>query len=295
MSDKPFKLRLGLPKGSLQDSTFKIFKKAGYNVSVGSRSYFPYIDDVEIEPVLIRAQEMSRYVEDGVLDCGITGEDWILENGSDVQKVQELIYAKTGMNFVRWVLAVPNASTIKSVKDLEGKRIATELKGFTEKYLKKHGVKADVEFSWGATEAKVASGLVDAIVELTETGSSLKANNLRIVETLCQSTTQFIANHKAWADKAKKQKMQNIAMLLLGAIYAEAKVGIKMNVNEENLKRVISILPAMKKPTISNLSEKGWVALETIIDEHVVRDLVPKLKAVGAEGIIEYPLNKVIY
>jgi ATP phosphoribosyltransferase len=295
VSEKPFKLRLGLPKGSLQDSTFKIFKKAGFNISVGSRSYFPYIDDPEIEAVLIRAQEMSRYVEDGVLDCGITGEDWILENGSDVEKIQELMYAKTGMNAVRWVLAVPNDSPVKSVKDLQGKRIATELKGFTEKYLHKHGVKADVEFSWGATEAKVASGLVDAIVELTETGSSLRANNLRIVETLCHSTTQFIANHKAWADKAKKQKMQNIALLLLGAIYAEAKVGIKMNVSDENLKRVISLLPAMKKPTISNLSEKGWVALETIIDERVVRDLVPKLKSVGAEGIIEYPLNKVIY
>ncbi len=295
MSEKPFKLRLGLPKGSLQDSTFKIFSKAGFKISVDSRSYFPYIDDAEIEPVLIRAQEMSRYVEQGVLDCGITGEDWILENDSDVVRVQELVYAKTGMNAVRWVLAVPNDSPIKSVKDLQGKRIATELKGFTEQYLKKNGVQADVEFSWGATEAKVATGLVDAIVELTETGSSLKANNLRIVETLCKSTTQFIANKKAFEDKAKKQKMDNIALLLLGAIYAEAKVGLKMNVNKDNLQRVISILPAMKKPTVSSLTEEGWLDVDTIIDEKVVRDLIPKLKAAGAEGIIEYPLNKVIY
>lgn len=295
MAEKGFKLRLGLPKGSLQEATFKIFKKAGFNITVGSRSYFPYIDDVEIEPVLIRAQEMSRYVEDGALDCGITGEDWILENNSDVARIQELVYAKTGMNAVRWVLAVPNDSSIKSVKDLQGKRIATELKGFTEKYLKDHGVKAEVEFSWGATEAKVSTGLVDAIVELTETGSSLKANNLRIVETLCYSTTQFIANKKASHDTKKKQKMQNIAMLLVGAIQAESKVGLKMNVSEKNLKHVISILPAMKKPTISNLASEGWVDVDTIIDEKIVRDLIPKLKAAGAEGIIEYPLNKVIY
>jgi ATP phosphoribosyltransferase len=289
------KLRLGLPKGSLQESTFKIFKKAGFNVTVGSRSYFPYIDDPEIEPILIRAQEMSRYVEDGVLDCGITGEDWILENGSQVTRVKELVYAKTGMNSVRWVLAVPNDSPVKSVKDLQGKRIATELKGFTEKYLKDHGVKAEVEFSWGATEAKVATGLVDAIVELTETGSSLRANNLRIVETLCYSNTQFIGNKKSLEDAWKKQKMDNIAMLLVGAIQAEAKVGLKMNVSQNDIKRVTSILPAMKKPTVSSLSEDGWAAIETVIDEKVVRDLIPKLKAAGAEGIIEYPLNKVIY
>ena len=295
VSEKKFKLRLGLPKGSLQDSTFKIFQKAGFKITVGSRSYFPYIDDPEIDPVLIRAQEMSRYVEQGVLDCGITGEDWILENDSDVVRVQELVYAKTGMNAVRWVLAVPNDSNIKSVKDLHGKRIATELKGFTEQYLKKHGVNADVEFSWGATEAKVATGLVDAIVELTETGSSRRANNLRIVETLCHSTTQIIANKKAWQDREKKQKMENISLLLLGAIYAEAKVGLKMNVSQANLKRILSILPAMKKPTISNLASEGWVDVDTIIDEKIVRDLIPKLKAAGAEGIIEYPLNKVIY
>ena len=289
------KLKLGLPKGSLQESTFKIFRKAGFNISVGSRSYFPYMDDEEIECVLIRAQEMSRYVEDGALDCGITGEDWIQENESDVARVKELVYAKTGTNPVRWVLAVPNDSPIRSVKDLKGKRIATELKGFTEKYLKERGVDAEVEFSWGATEVKVGSGLVDAIVELTETGSSLRANNLRIVETLCRSTTQFIANKKSWDDSEKKQKMQNIALLLEGAIHAEAKVGLKMNVSEQNLQKVISLLPAMKNPTISNLATKGWFDVDTIIDEKVVRGLIPKLKEAGAEGIIEYPLNKVIY
>ncbi len=289
------KLKLGLPKGSLQEATFKMFKKAGFNISIGSRSYFPYIDDTEIEAVLIRAQEMSRYVEDGALDCGITGEDWIQENGSDVIRIQELMYAKTGTSPVRWVLAVPNGSTIQSVKDLEGKRIATELKGFTEKYLREKKVTAVVEFSWGATEAKVASGLVDAIVDLTETGSSLRANNLRIVETLCHSTTQFITNKATWADPWKKLKMQHIGLLLQGALNAESKVGLKMNVNEQNLQKVISLLPAMKEPTVSNLSAKGWAAVETIIDEKIVRGLVPKLKEAGAEGIIEYPLNKVIY
>ena len=288
-------MKLGLPKGSLQESTFKMFKKAGFNISVGSRSYFPYIDDTEIEAVLIRAQEMSRYVEDGALDCGITGEDWIQENGSQVIRIKELLYAKTSNNPVRWVLAVPNDSPVKSVKDLKGKRIATELKGFTEKYLKAKGVKADVEFSWGATEVKVASGLVDAIVELTETGSSLRANNLRIVETLCYSTTQFITNAKAYADKKKKQKMDHIALLLQGALNAESKVGLKMNVNKKDLKKVISLLPAMKKPTVSNLASAGWHDVDTIIDEKIVRELIPKLKEAGAEGIIEYPLNKVIY
>jgi ATP phosphoribosyltransferase len=297
MPEKAQKLRLGLPKGSLQESTFKIFQKAGFKISVGSRSYFPYIDDPEIDPVLIRAQEMSRYVEQGVLDCGITGEDWVLENSSDVVRLQELTYSKASMNPVRWVLAVPNDSAIKSVKDLQGKRIATELKGFTEQYLKKNGVKADVEFSWGATEAKVATGLVDAIVELTETGSSLKANNLRIVETLCHSTTQFVANKDAVKDAFKKQKMDNVAMLLLGAIHAEAKVGLKMNVEEKSVKRLISLLPSLKNPTVSNLygdEKEKWLAVETIIDEKKVRDLIPKLKAAGAQGIIEYPLNKVI-
>ena len=295
MGESSFKLKLGLPKGSLQESTFRIFKKAGFSITLGSRSYFPYVDDPEIDATLIRAQEMSRYVEDGVLDCGITGEDWIQENGSEVVRVQELVYAKTGMNSVRWVLAVPNDSSIKTVKDLQGKRVATELKGFTEKYLKDKGVKADVEFSWGATEAKVATGLVDAIVELTETGSSLRANNLRIVETLCYSTTQLVANRKAWSDKKKKDKIKRIALLLQGAIHAEAKVGLKMNVRMSGLKKVISLLPAMREPTVSPLATKGWSAVDTIIDEKIVRDLIPKLKDAGAEGIIEYPLNKVIY
>ena len=294
LSVSSFKLKLGLPKGSLEEATFKMFKKAGFNIALGSRSYFPYVDDPEIEAVLIRAQEMSRYVEDGALDCGITGEDWIQENGSEVIRIQELMYAKTGTNPVRWVLAVPNDSPIRAVKDLAGKRIATELKGFTEKYLKKNGVKADVEFSWGATEVKVGSGLVDAIVELTETGSSLKANNLRIVETLCYSTTQFITNKKAYADKKKRQKMDHMAMLLQGALNAESKVGLKMNVNKKNLQKIISLLPAMKKPTVSNLASGGWVDVDTIIDEKIVRELIPKLKEAGAEGIIEYPLNKVI-
>ena len=290
------RLKLGLPKGSLQESTFKIFKKAGFNINVGSRSYFPYVDDPEIEAVLIRAQEMSRYVQDGALDCGITGEDWIQENGSTkVVRLQELVYAKTGMNSVRWVLAVPNDSPIKTLKDLKGKRIATELKGFTEKFLAEKGIKAEVEFSWGATEVKVGSGLVDAIVELTETGSSLRANNLRIVETLCRSTTQFIANEKAWADAEKKQKMKQISILLQGAINAEAKVGLKMNVEEKNLKKILSLLPAIKNPTVSNLATKGWLDVDTIIDETIVRELIPRLKEAGAEGIIEYPLNKVIY
>ncbi len=295
MAESTLKLKLGLPKGSLQETTFKLFKKAGFNITVGSRSYFPYVDDPQIEAVLIRAQEMSRYVEDGAIDCGITGEDWIQENGSDVIRIKELVYAKTGMNSVRWVLAVPNSCAIQSVKDLEGKRVATELKGFTEKYLKTKGVSADVEFSWGATEAKVASGLVDAIVELTETGSSLRANNLRIVETLCYSTTQFIANKKAWNDPAKKQKMENISILLEGALNAESKVGLKMNVSQANLKKVIGLLPAMKNPTVAPLASGDWFDVDTIIDEKIVRELIPKLKEAGAEGIIEYPLNKVIY
>jgi ATP phosphoribosyltransferase len=273
-----------------------MFQKAGFKISIGSRSYFPYIDDPEIEAILIRAQEMSRYVEDGVLDCGITGEDWIQENGSSVDRICPLQYAKSGSGSVRWVLAVPNDSKIQSVQDLQGKRIATELKGFTDKYLKEKKITADVEFSWGATEAKVASGLVDAIVELTETGSSLRANNLRIVETLCQSTTQFIANKKSAQDAWKKRKMANIALLLTGAIHAEAKVGLKMNIEESKLQRILSLLPAMKNPTVSHLAgNTGWVAVETIIDEKIVRDLAPKLKEAGAEGIIEYPLNKVIY
>jgi len=289
-------LKLGLPKGSLQESTFKMLKKAGFNANLpSSRSYFPSIDDSQIQPVLLRAQEMSRYVQDGALDCGITGNDWILENKSKVVRVTDLTYAKQSLNKVRWVLAVPADSGIKKIKDLEGKRIATELVNVTKEYFQKNKVKVEVEFSWGATEVKVSAGLVDAIVELTETGSSLRANKLVEIATLCESTTQFIANTGAYRDSWKKAKMEQIALLLKGAIAAEDKVGLKMNVKKENLKAVIAQLPALKKPTISGLSDDGWFAIETIIDEKVVRVLIPALKARGAQGIIEYPLNKVIY
>ncbi|MBI3990804.1 MAG: ATP phosphoribosyltransferase [Candidatus Omnitrophica bacterium] len=289
-------LKLGLPKGSLQEATFRMFRKAGFNISLASeRSYFPSIDDPEIEPVLLRAQEMSRYIEGGALDCGITGNDWILENKSDVARVTDLIYAKQSLNKVRWVLAVPEASGIKSVKGLAGKRIATELMNVTKDYFQKNKVKVEVEFSWGATEVKVNSGLVDAIVELTETGRSLKANKLAEIATICESTTQFIANKNAYKDNWKRGKMEGIALLLKGAIAAEEKVGLKMNVRKADLKKVISVLPALKKPTISALSEEDWLAIETVIDEKVVRTLIPELRNRGAQGIIEYPLNKVIY
>jgi ATP phosphoribosyltransferase len=286
-------LKLGLPKGSLQESTLKLFKKAGYNVSVGERSYYPDFDDTEIQAMLIRAQEMAKYVDDGVLDGGLTGKDWILEQGADVHEVAELNYAKGGLRPVKWVIAVPNDSKIKSVKDLKGKRISTELVGFTKQYLKSKGIKADVDFSWGATEVKPPH-LADAIVELTETGSSLRANNLRIIETILESSTRFIANKKAWRDKWKRQKMENIVLLLKGALAAEEKVGLKMNVPQGSLKRVMSLLSSLHSPTISQLSDTGWFALEVVINERTVRDIIPKLKSVGAEGIIEYPLNKVI-
>lgn len=290
------KLKLGLPKGSLQEATLRMFKKAGFNISVSSRSYFPSINDEEIECMLIRAQEMSTYVVDAGLDCGITGCDWIEDNGnlSKVQKVADLFYAKQSLNPVRWVIAVPDNSNIKSIKDLNGKQIATELINVTKKYLKSKKVDAEVQFSWGATEIK-APALVDAIVELTETGSSLRANNLREIDTVCKSSTWLIANKKSWKNKEKRTKIENIALLLKGAILAEEKVGLKMNVSQKNLKKVISLLPAMKNPTISNLNKKSWYAIETIIDEKTVRILIPKLKAAGAEGIIEYPLNKAIY
>lgn len=289
-------LKLGLPKGSLQESTFKMLKKAGFNINLSSsRSYFPSIDDAQIQPVLLRAQEMSRYVQDGALDCGITGNDWILENKSKIIRVTDLTYAKQSLNKVRWVLAVPADSGIKKVKDLEGKRVATELVNVTKEYFQKNKVKVEVEFSWGATEVKVSGGLVDAIVELTETGSSLRANKLVEIATLCESTTQFIANPSAYKDSWKKAKMEQICLLLRGAITAEDKVGLKMNVKKENLKAVLSQLPALKNPTISGLSDDGWFAIETIIDEKVVRLLIPALKSKGAQGIIEYPLNKVIY
>lgn len=286
-------LKLGLPKGSLQESTLKLFKKAGYHISLSARSYYPSLDDPEIEAMLIRAQEMAGYVENGVLDCGLTGKDWILEQNASVYEVAELIYAKEGLRPVKWVIAVPNDSRIKNLKDLNGKRIATELVGFTKKYLKSKGITAAVDFSWGATEVKPPH-LADAIVELTETGSSLKANNLRIVETILESSTRFIANKKSWRDNWKKRKMENILMLLKGALFAEEKVGLKMNVPEGSLKRVMSLLAAMHSPTLSPLSDKGWYALEVMIDEKIVRDIIPKLKMAGASGIVEYQLNKVI-
>lgn len=286
-------LKLGLPKGSLQESTLKLFRKAGYHITLSSRSYYPTFDDPEIEALLIRAQELARYVEAGILDCGLTGRDWIMEQNADVQEIAELIYAKEGLRPVRWVIAVPNNSPIKRVKDLKGKRIATELVGYTRKYLKSKGVKADVDFSWGATEVKPPY-LADAIVELTETGTSLKANNLRIIETILESSTRVIANRKAWQNRWKRRKMENMVMLLRGALAAEEQVGLKMNVSAKSLKRVMTLLSAMHSPTVSPLSDEGWYALEVMINEKVVRDLIPKLKMAGASGIVEYQLNKVI-
>jgi len=287
------KLKLGIPKGSLQESTVQLFKKAGFKISVNERSYFPSIDDDEIECMLIRAQEMARYVEDGVLDCGLTGMDWVLENNADVVKVADLIYSKSGLRKVKWVLAAPIDSKIKSVKDLEGKKIATEAVNLTKQYLKKNKVSAEVEFSWGATEVKPPK-LADAIVEITETGSSLRANNLKIIDTIMESNTVFIANKNAWKDEKKKKKMDEITLLIKGAIEAEGKVGLMMNVKKEDLKKVLENLPALKKPTISELAEDGWVAINTIVEEKIVREIIPKLKKAGAQGIVEYPLNKVI-
>jgi ATP phosphoribosyltransferase len=287
-------LRFGLPKGSLQDATIQKMAKAGYNISVSSRSYIPYVDDEELEIRLIRAQEISRYVDHGYLDCGITGYDWIQENNSNVHEVGEFQFNKATRQTARWVLAVPENSPIQSVKDLKGKRIATELVNQTKKYLRRNKVKAEVEFSWGATEMK-AHELVDAIVDITETGSSLRANKLRIVDTLLSSTPRLIANHTAWKDAWKRQKIETLALLLKGALEAETKVGLKMNIAEKNLAELLRSLPALRNPTISNLSLAGWVAVETIIDERIVRELIPALKAAGAEGIIEYPLNKVVY
>lgn len=289
----PNLLKIGLPKGSLQDSTFHLFSKAGYKISSTSRSYFPSIDDPEMKAMLIRAQEMSRYVEDGTLDVGMTGRDWVLENGSKVQEVAELIYAKAGLRPVRWVLAAPANSKIKSVKDLEGKKIATELVNVSKRYLKKNGVEAHVEFSWGATEAKPPE-LADAIIEVTETGSSLRANNLVILETVMESNTVVIANLDAWKDPWKKKKIENLCLLLKGALAAEEKVGLKMNVPRKSLDQVLKVLPALNSPTIAELRDKDWVDVDTIVDEKVVREIVPKLKDAGAEGIVEYPLNKVI-
>jgi len=287
------KIVLGLPKGSLQDATFAMMKKAGFTISTGSRSYIPSVNDPEIEARLIRAQEISRYVEHGMLDAGLTGHDWIVENGSDVHEVANLVYAKQGMRPVRWVVAVPNDSPIKSAKDLAGKRIATEAVGIAKRYLKQHGVQAEVEFSWGATEVK-APELVDAIIELTETGSSLRANNLRIVDTVLESTTRLIANKKAWKDAGKRSKIEQIALLLKGALEAESKVLIKMNVQEQHLEAALKILPALNAPTINSLSREDWYSVESVVEEKVVREIIPALKAVGAEGIIEIGLNKVV-
>ncbi len=287
------KLKIGLPKGSLQQATFEMMRRAGFNVSAGARSYFPSIDDDELEAMLIRAQEVSRYVDHGVLDVGITGRDWVLESGARVREVEELVYAKSGLKPVRWVLAVPAGSRIRKVKDLQGKRIATELVNVTKSYLKRAGVRAEVEFSWGATEAK-APALADAIVELTETGSSLAANNLRIVDTVLESSTVLVANPAAWKDKWKRTKIENLALLLRGALAARTRVGLKMNVSKKKLAGVLSVLPAMKTPTVSPLARGDWCAVETIIDEETVRDIIPRLKRAGAEGIVEYALNKVI-
>lgn len=287
------KLRLGLPKGSLQEATFQLFKKAGYNLTVRSRSYYPSIDDPELEIVLMRAQEIPRYVSEGVLDAGLSGLDWILENEADVVEVADLTYSKQTTNPIRLVLAVANDSPYQTVQDLQGKRIATELVNVTRKFLAANGVRASVEFSYGATEVKVPQ-LVDAIADLTETGSSLKANNLRVIATILQSTTRLHANKNAWADPWKQEKLQNLAVLLQGALLAESKVGLKMNVPECKIDQVLDILPAMKHPTVSRLYNSDWVAVETILDEKVSRDLIPALLKAGAQDIIEYPLNKVI-
>ncbi len=285
---------LGLPKGSLQESTFALFKRAGFAVSCSSRSYYPSIDDEEIKCRLLRPQEMSRYVELGLLDAGICGYDWVYENGSDVVDICELNYSKATSNPVRWVLAVPNDSKIKTVKDLKGKRISTEALGIVNRYLKANGVKANVEFSWGATEVK-APELVDAIVDLTETGSSLRANNLRIVDTILTSTTRLIANKKAWKDKAKRAKIEQLKMLLTAALDAQKRVLIKLNAPAKKLEKITAALPALHAPTVNRLNDADWYAVESVVEERQVRDLVPVLKAAGATGIIELPLNKIIF
>jgi ATP phosphoribosyltransferase len=287
------KLQLGIPKGSLENATIELFRRAGYSITTSSRSYFPGIDDPEIECMLIRAQEMARYVEDGILDAGLTGRDWIEENEASVVAVADLIYAKQSFGKVRWVLAVPEASSFRSVKDLEGRIIATELVATTKRYLAAHGVTAKVEFSWGATEVKPPV-LADAIVEVTETGSSLRANNLKIIDTVLESNTQLIANCKAWEDPAKRRKLLDIKLLLEGAINALGKVGLMLNVHKGDLAAVLGVLPALKRPTISHLSDEEWLAVNTILDESTVRDIIPRLKQAGAQGIVEYPLNKIV-
>ena len=287
-------LKLGIPKGSLEEATVKLFARAGYNIKIKSRSYFPSIDDDEIECMLIRAQEIARYVADGVLDAGLTGKDWIMENRADVDEIAPLVYSKVSARPVRWVLAVPNDSSIQTVKDLQGKRIATEVINLTTDWLKGHGVTANVEFSWGATEVK-APKLVDAIVEVTETGSSLKANNLRIVDTLMESTTRFIMNKTANQDAWKRNKVDRLVMMLQGAMAANGKVGLMLNAPKDKLDEIIKIFPSGKKPTVSELSDPKWVAINVILEEKLVRVYVPDLKKVGAEDIVEYPLNKIIH
>ncbi len=286
-------LKLGIPKGSLQESTVELFARAGWRIGVSSRSYFPSIDDPEIECMLVRAQEMPRYVESGALDAGLTGKDWILETSAEVKEVAELVYSKTSLGRVRWVLAVAEDSKIQNVKDLEGKMIATEAVGLTEKYLERHGVHARVEFSWGATEVKVPQ-LADAIVEVTETGASLRANHLRIVETLLESAPWLISNRASWDDPWKHEKLENMALLLAGAIQAYTRVGLMLNVRRGDLPAVLAALPALRNPTIAQLSDPDWVAINTIVEERTVRQLIPKLKSARAEGIVEYPLNKIV-
>ncbi|MGA7416095.1 MAG: ATP phosphoribosyltransferase [Bryobacteraceae bacterium] len=287
------KLRLGLPKGSLENATIELFRKAGFNIATSSRSYFPAIDDPDIDCMLIRAQEMARYVEDGVLDAGLTGRDWVEENEAKVVTITDLIYAKQSFGRVRWVLAAPEASPFKCVEDLEGKIIATELVATTKRYLASKGVTAKVEFSWGATEVKPPE-LADAIVEVTETGSSLRANKLRIIETILESNTQLIANTVAWQDDWKRRKLEDIKMLLEGAMNAQGKVGLMLNVKKADLPTVLGLLPALKNPTISQLSDQEWVAVNTILEESTVRSIIPRLKEGGAQGIVEYPLNKIV-
>ncbi len=286
-------LRLGIPAGSLQEATAQLFRQAGYQITFRSRSYYPEIDDPEIECILIRAQEMARYVQDGVMDAGLTGHDWIVENRAKVVEVAELVFSKVSRRPASWVLAVPNDSSIQTARDLEGKHIATEAVNLTTDYLKDHGVAAHVEFSWGATEVKPPK-LADAIVEITETGSSLRANNLRIVDTILESTPRFIANEATWADPWKRKKIEDIVLMLQGAMAAEGKVGLMMNVPEDQLEKVIKILPALQQPTISSLSADGWAAVNTVIEETVVRDIIPQLKQAGARGIVEYQLSKII-
>ncbi len=287
------KLKLGIPKGSLENATVDLFRRAGFNITTSSRSYFPAVDDPDIDCMLIRAQEMARYVEDGVLDAGLTGRDWVEENGAQIETVADLIYAKQSFGKVRWVLAAPEASPFRTVQDLQGKIIATELVRTTERYLASHGVKARVEFSWGATEVKPPE-LADAIVEVTETGSSLRANKLRILETVLESNTQLIANQAAWRDDWKRRKLEDMKLLLEGAINALGKVGLMLNVRREDLGAVLTVLPALKNPTISQLSDEAWVAVNTILDETTVRNIIPRLKDAGAQGIVEYPLNKIV-